>query len=51
MRLGGFPDLTSHNFWNGFCQLNFYKNFQISLGVKIEINRDDLTLCQAHGVL
>ena len=32
MRLGGFPDLTSHNFWNGFCQLIFYQKFSNIIG-------------------
>ena len=36
-----------YNFWIGFCQF-FIKNFQTFLEVKIEINRDNLTLCQAH---
>ena len=37
-----------YNFWIGFCQLNFYKKFQTFLEVKIEINLDNLTPCQAH---
>jgi hypothetical protein len=32
-----------------YCQLNIYqKKFQTFLEVKIEINRVDLTPCQAH---
>ena len=40
-----------YNNWNGFCQLNFYQNFQTFLEMKIEINRDNLTSFQAHWVL
>ena len=30
-----------YDFWIGFCQLNFYQNFQTFLEVKIEINWDN----------
>ena len=30
-----------YNFWIGFCQLNFIKNVQTFLEVKIEINWDN----------
>ena len=35
----------------GFCQLNFYQKFTNIFEVKIEINRDNLTPCQAHRVI
>ena len=46
-RQGGF----TYNLWIEFCQLNFFKNLQTFLEVKIEINQDNLTPCQAHWVL
>ena len=49
MRQGGFTPLII--FGLDFVSWIFIKNFQTFLEVKIEINRDNLTPCQAHWVL
>ena len=46
MRQGEFTPLII--FGLDFVSLIFIKNFQTFLEVKIEINRDNLTPCQAH---
>ena len=46
MRRGGFTPLVI--FGLDFVSCIFIKNFQLFLGVKIEINRDNLALLQAH---
>ena len=46
MRRGGFTPLVISGL--DFVSCIFIKNFQLFWGVKIEINRDNLTLLQAH---
>ena len=48
-RQGGFTNLMI--FELDFVSWSFIKKFQTLLEVKIEINRDNLTPCQAHWVL
>ena len=49
MRQGGYTPLIV--FGLDFVSWIFIKNFQTFLEVKIEINQDNLTPCQAHWVL
>ena len=46
MRQGGFTPLII--FRLDFVSLIFFKNFQTFLEVKIGVNRDNLTPCQAY---
>jgi hypothetical protein len=49
MRQGGFTSIIILGL--DFVSWLFIKNFETFLEVKIEINRDNLTPCQAHWVL